>query len=127
MLEYTLEVTENQLKTLSLALDIFSRLESGQFERCFSVIPWKQKDKMAEANELLNRLQLLLTGMNRGNLGIGQVSEKAKVAYDLHQVVRHYIAWANEPRGGETVDFWNPLQMSHEPLAKIKLTSSNVK
>lgn len=118
--KYLLEATENQLQIISLALDIFSRLESGQFECCFDMIHWKYPENRAEVDALLKKCQLLLTGMNNGNLGIGNVSDKARIAYDLHTVIRHHFAWMHKPSGGLTVDFDKPMHYGSEPLAVVR-------
>ncbi len=118
--KYLLEATENQLKIVSLALDIFSRLESGQLNCCFDMIPWKHPENRIETRALLEKIQLLLTGMNNGNLGIGNVSDNARIAYDLHQVIRHYFAWKHKPVGGMTVDFDEPFHYGSDPLATVR-------
>lgn len=119
MAEYEILVNEQQLKTISLALDIFSRLEGGQLKRCFSMINWKNYDNLTSIQPMLEQIQLLLTGMTDGNLGIGNVSTQSQMAYDLHQVIRHYLAWKETPEGGIEVRFDRPLQFGDEPLAKI--------
>src|SRR5437879_842303 len=91
--KYRIEINEEQAKIISLALDIFSRMEAGRLEWIFSMISWKYYEKLQSAEPMLKELQLLLTGMQRGNLGIGNVSNSAKIAYDLHQVIRHRLAW----------------------------------
>lgn len=125
--KYNLEVSEEQVQTISLALDILSRLEGGQLERCFSMIPWKYQENQDEANALLEKLQMLLTGMPNGSLGIGNISDQAKCAFDLHHVIRHHLAWERNPAGGVTVDFHKPLHKAREPLAKISKLNTNKK
>lgn len=88
MTHYNLLINEKQVEVISLALDIFSRMESGQLEWCFSMIPWKQQENFKKIIPLLDELKKSLTGMEQGTLGIGHVSEDARIAYDIHQVLR---------------------------------------
>ena len=118
--KYRIEVNEEQAKIISLALDIFSRIEAGQLEWVFSMIPWKYRENLESAEPMLKELQLLLTGMQRGNLGIGNVSNSARIAFDLHQVIRHRLAWDKEPKGGMGVFFDPPMKWSDQPLAEIE-------
>ena len=118
--KYVIEVSEEQARIISLALDIYSRMEGGQLEWAFSMIQWKYPDNLEAADLLLKELQLLLTGKDRGNLGIGNVSNSARMAYDLHQVIRHRLSWDNEPSGGMAVHFNPPMQWGDQPLAKIE-------
>ncbi|MHB1949680.1 MAG: hypothetical protein ACYCQI_16400, partial [Gammaproteobacteria bacterium] len=72
------------------------------------------------AKPLLNELQQLLTGMRNGNLGIGNVSDSSKIAYDIHQVIRYQLAWDKEPCGDVGVSFDPPMKWGSQPLAKIE-------
>lgn len=119
MADYQLSVNEQQLKIISLALDIFARLESGQLDWCFSMIKWKHRENFTEVKPMLEQIQLLLTGMANGNLGIGNISAQSRAAYDIHQVIRHHLAWKYNPKGGETVSFYQPISYSEEPLPEI--------
>lgn len=118
--KYNITVTQEQAKLLSLVLDLYSRMESGQLDYVFSMIPWKHNEDLKSAKPLLKELQLLLTGIQNGNLGIGNVSNSAKMAYDLHQVIRHRLSWDENPNGGIQVNFDKPMKWSDEPLAKIE-------
>lgn len=123
--KYTIEVNEEQAKVISLALDIFSRMEGGQLEWVFSMIPWKYHEKLESVEPMLKELQLLLTGMQHGNLGIGNVSDSARIAFDLHQVIRHRLAWDREPQGRMSVSFDPPMKWGSQPLAKIEQLNKN--
>lgn len=100
MSKYSITVTKEQAKLISLVLDIYSRMESGQLKYVFSMVPWKHNENLKSVEPILKELQLLLTGIQNGNLGIGNVSNSAKMAYDLHQVIRHRLSWDENPSGG---------------------------
>ncbi len=123
--KYSIKVSLAQAELISLALDIYSRMESGQLEWIFSMISWKYYENLETAEPLIKDLKKLLTGMQKGNLGIGNVSEKAKMAFDLHQVIRHRLSWDENPDGGVAVHFNKPMQWSGEPLAKIDRLKNN--
>lgn len=125
LIKYTLEVNDEQAKVISLALDIFSRMEGGQLEWVFSMIPWKYYDKFESAKPMLRELQLLLTGMQNGNLGIGNVSDSARIAFDLHQIIRHRLAWDREPQGGISIFFDPPMKWGSQPLATMEQIHKN--
>jgi len=82
---------------------------------------WDKQENIREAENLLYEVKKLLTGLKHNvNPGITMVNNNAKIAYDLHQVIRHRLAWDENPEG----DFWNvffdtPMQVSDQPLAEI--------
>ncbi|SRR5579883_3416055 len=96
---------------------MYSRMESGQLQWVFSMISWRHHENLKNAEPLLNELQQLLTGMQKGNLGIGNVSNPAKMAYDLHQIIRYRLALDNKQGGNDSLN--SPMQWSDEPFAKI--------
>ena len=53
------------------------------------------------------------------------MTEEAKIAYDLHQVIRHQLAWDQKPEGDITVDFDTPVKFSRQALATISKESSD--
>lgn len=113
---YNIEVSEAQAKLISLALDMYSRMEGGQLQWVFSMISWKHYENLKNAEPLLNELQQLLTGMQKGNLGIGNVSNSARMAYDLHQIIRYRLALDDKQNSN---NLNSPMQWSDEPFAKI--------
>jgi len=124
-MKYKLVVNENQAKAISIALDFYSRISGGQFEEIVDHFDWKnlkEADESTKAWELFRDLKCMLTGLKRSqpNIGLGNISERGKIAYDLHQVIRHRLANDNsEGRDTLSVDFRTPTQQSAEPLAEI--------
>lgn len=128
-MKYTLHLNEEQARVLIKALDFYSRIGIGQFREIVSnfVFDWcsifKHKEgyykamKLAEAH--IDLAKKLLTKMpHNASLGISspETPETAKVAYDLQQVIRHKVAWTNNPEGGHTVDFHEPMKVSEQEL-----------
>lgn len=57
--------------------------------------------------------------MTNGYLGIGNVSEEARIAYDLHQVIRYVLHRKKLDEKHKTI-FDNPRQYSNEPWAVLE-------
>lgn len=122
-MEYQLEINENQAKIISSALDLYSRIAGGQFEEILKFYWHSDQEKISKAKEVLTDLKVLLTGIkpNQLNIGLHDICEDAKVAYDLHQVIRYKLAHDRPHNTGDilTVDFDTPRQISEEPMAEI--------
>lgn len=116
---YTLTANKNQFEVISLALNIFSRLQNGQLDWCFSMIPWKKAENLKEINPQLAEIKKLLIGMENGYLGIGNVSEEARIAHDIHKVI-FYILHAQYCGEKRQTIFDKPIQHSNEPLALLE-------
>jgi len=111
-------------------LDFYSRIGIGQFEEIVhgsfifdwgSPVSWN--NQYDQIRHLLDGVKFNLIGMPfNASLGIcgPDTPERAKIAYDIQQVVRHRLAWDREPKGGYTVDFDKPMQCSNLELPKIK-------
>lgn len=125
--KYNLSISTNQARTLCRALDLYSRIGMGQFteilftyERGGMLEPRYRE----EAVKLLDRLHYLITRLPPSayhGIHSNAIHDDLRVAFDLQQVIRHKIAWTEEPGGGATVDFREPMRTSTtEELAKIK-------
>lgn len=124
-MKYKLIVSEKQAKTISWALDFYSRTMGGQLEDILCRFHWRNlsDDKLDEARDILVNLKYMLTGLNpnQPNIGLHNISEEGRIAYDLHQVIRHQIAHDNpDDHHKYDVDFDTPMQFSSESLAKIE-------
>ena len=75
-----------------------------------------------EAEKILNKLKYLLTKIDdNGGLGIGNISEDARNAYDLYQVIRHQLVLEqDEPADRMTIDFDPAHQWGNQPFAEIR-------
>ena len=118
-------ISLDKCKFLILVLDLYSRIGIGQFEEILHVdnvrknIPNNERNKI---ESLLKGVKFLLTGCpTNGSLGIynPDVSQNAKIAHDIIQVVRYRISWDQNPKGGITVNFDEPLKCSELELPKI--------
>ena len=128
---YLLEISEKQAHVISKACEVLARLYMGQFgvvRDCFltRALSNEISDKDWEhLQDLLHTCETLATGLPRhGYFGIHSpaISDKARVSFDIHRVVRHRLAWDRQPTGGFGVDFDAPRATSelHPLLAVVK-------
>ena len=101
---YNLQISEIQARVLVQALDAYSRIYLGQFDTAildqFLFSPNVSGPQMDVARRLLDEVKKVITGFEGGaSYGIHstEVSDKARVAYDMQQVIRHQV-WKEEDR-----------------------------
>lgn len=123
---YTVELAEAHAEVLARALDLYSRVGTGQLEEVLAVFD-AGHELPAEARELarayIDSAKVSVGLPASGHRGIhGEATrDEFRVAYDLQQVVRHRLAWDRRPEGGFQVDFDEPTQTSAGvPLAAIR-------
>ena len=143
---YTLTVTAKQAAVISQACELLARLGLGQWPEFIRRMPG---DAFRHSVELEDELRPILAAwfarhpigkdkvvINgwRSSLGIGSqhVSSEAHVAFDLHQVIRHRLAWDQTVADGITdgqtrdwsrmmaVNYDNAMRCGLEPLAKME-------
>ncbi len=123
---YVLKVTEEQAKVISDALEFYARIGIGQLDQILWHPAWrmagmtKESDvDRIETDELLRHSRRALT-RDKPALGISAADTDSKRSYDIHQVIRHRISWDNNPEGGLTVDFQEPLNVSGNKFPEFK-------
>ena len=113
-MRYQLKITEKQAEALKEACEFISRIRVGQFGEIHGVC-FPEVYRTPEVEQVLADLDLIFPSQGK--------TEKADIAWDLYQVIRHRLTWDKDPDGKDRswrVDYDEPLQMSPEPLAKIK-------
>lgn len=116
MTKYNLIIDQKQADVIITALDFFSRVLCGQLEEIRWVLLKNAGPNSADyeavevALDVLKREFFDLQGAS--HMGIYNSPERAKVAYDLVQVIRHRVSWDETPSGGITVNFDEPLKVS---------------
>lgn len=85
---------------------------------------WKPGGSIEAVHKHLDALRLIKNGSLNSDPGINSdaIDDDYRVLYDLHQVVRHRLAWDENPgpQGLRGVSHDTPRQLSkNEPLAKI--------
>lgn len=139
---YTITLTDAQARVLAQATEILARLGIGQFRDALERLPKHEVAPEGWYNDLNAIGKLLATYMinnvdgYRSSLGIHDknVSETSRIAWDLHQVLRHRLAWEHAVEVGvvESIDsprkwpemiqvnYDEPLKASEHPLAVMK-------
>lgn len=120
---YVLELSERQAQVLSQAAELYARLGMGQFDKLDRFF-WKPQKSLDQARTYLDALRMIKNGSVNAHpsLRSAEVDDDYRVLYDLHQVIRHRLAWDREPQpqGLRGVSYDDPYQMSKdEPLARI--------
>ena len=124
---YRLTISRHQAHVINSALDLYARLHMGQVDELAYLYRAlaNKRGLSAEATDAIDVhctiLSRLVGPASGGYYGIAHqlVSDTARVATDIKQVVRHRLAWDREPSGGMTVDFDQPHAYGNEPLPTI--------
>lgn len=122
---YQLNIDEDQAHVLIRALDVFSRIGLGQFEEVLDVYDRPCRLDLEQREEIragLKAAKLAAGHPSNGSYGIHNESVRGEFrdAFDLQQVIRHRIAWDNNPKGGIQVHFDEPRRIGDLPMATIR-------
>lgn len=118
-----LELTDEQLAVVSKACELMSRIYMGQLEEIAWLFGDLPEASYQELTETLKSLNYLITNLpSQAHFGIRdeRVPDAGRCAYDIHQVIRHYLIWKQQPSGGVGVNFNPPIQYGKEALPKIE-------
>ena len=113
--KYTIEVTEKQAYVMRDALEVLSRLQIGQVWAATDNLP-SDSNKVRDW-DMQKALEAAYAPFEPASHKHNDASE---IAWDLYTVIRHHLAWDNNPQGGIGVSFDSPMQHGSEPLADIK-------
>lgn len=133
---YTITITEKQAATLRDACELMARLGAGQLKFALDYLPLETFRPIGfndACDRAIRALQPFLTRQDDANTSPyrKRQHETGQTAWDLHQVIRHRLAWDSaiergvikrgEPRKVEMfgVHYDNPLRLGVEPLAQI--------
>ena len=98
--KYNISLNHQQLRVIERALDLYSRVGIGQFEIVAEAIFCLLTDRMKDKNnweitqKFLDSMKVCLGFPVNGSLGITceEVSDDAKIAYDMEKVIQKKIA-----------------------------------
>jgi hypothetical protein len=137
---FTLTVDREQAKLISAALELHSRLQTGQFDYMAEALREAFKMRGADANVQRTALgyslkllaaDLYLQGDLLFDVTDRAIPDSARVAYDLLQVIEHTLAMAALPPGAPIPKsrwvYDSPRQTSHAkvPLATMEKTEKD--
>jgi hypothetical protein len=123
MRKHILEMDEEQAIIIEWALDLFSRVHMGQWAE---LATWANvsPDEVVECGEVLDETAVAFGVRPERNSFYGitsnEIHDRARVAWDIQQVVRHCVAWERNPEGGFTVEFDSPLCVSGKQLPEMR-------
>lgn len=122
---YTLTLTEGQARILRDACELLARVHMGQFRHVVDEVVLHRENwhALKPAHEIADQLERVL--FPRG-IKSADIQDRSRVAWDLYQIVREAIAWANVPPGAPRpsmqVQYDRPMHTSKtEPLAKCEV------
>jgi len=128
MTKYHVELTEAQVRVLIDATEFYTRVAAGQFDvirTMFRSPPGLKHFDSRSADALLDGAKKVLLDLPpNGSVGIAQMPDKYRTAYDLNRIFSHRLAWDNHPQGNPMhVDFDEPMHIGTEPMASIQTVS----
>lgn len=135
MKKYRLDLTDEQAKTTSYALELYSRLRMGQWAELIDLcLDFKDDDYahkkfdvlIPELMRLRKEVYPELSPNWGHSYGVGKF-EDADLAWEIHEVLRNKIAWTEHPEGGNGVDFGKPMSFRGNELAECSLIDNNEK
>lgn len=117
---YALTVSESQLDVLASALDLYTRVHTGQWAE----VAWTAQAP-CECGDALDALARTFYTHLPANacypIRSVAVDNRARVAYDLHAVIRYHLANESDPEGKHwSVYRAQPLLTSGEEPATIE-------
>jgi hypothetical protein len=127
---YRLTLTKKQAYVIQSALESYYRMAIGQFKTSIEEV-WMSKifgtenfDSRRLEDICFDLLRLFLgEDVTRGtsySISSTEVPDNARIAVDIHQVLRHRLSYDRHPQGGITVNFNEPFAYSGEPLPVIE-------
>lgn len=130
---YTIEVNPEQAKVIMHSLDIFERIHMRQLTEVAEVLRFSKGIDTKDIATLRNILDfvarpLVIPDGSHGHYGITsrEISNDARVAWDIHQWLRYKMAWTENPKGGDGVSFYSPMKTSDQPPPQVSVKQTKV-
>ena len=126
-----IEATERQAKLMMFALDLVSRIGTGQLKEIDNALSTMDINGAEGTDEekkvVMSQLKkLYFPDLDEGaSYGIfsRHVPDESKVSWDMIQSIRHAMAWHQNPEGGYKVNFDTPIPSTNtEPLLQVRIT-----
>lgn len=138
-MRYILDLSEKQAEVVATATELLARVFMGQMDSVSRALVGAMMRRgelddgdgsrlrdVENMRALLEKAQCIYT-QRPANASFGilqyEVPDQARMAYDIHQVVRHRIAWNKHPDGGIQVWFDTPRKTSNEVDVMPSITS----
>ena len=127
--KYILTLTEDQEAVVEKACEFYARVLNGQFDEiAFETLMRRiSEDNYCNLREqmeqhLLRARECAFPELGRyagHHHGVGR-DETSDRAWNIYQVLRHTRSWHKEPKGGYSVDFDPPMDVSGVGLPKCE-------
>lgn len=125
---YVLTLTPEQEYIVEQALELLARLHIGQFESIAELLCDPRDKDYCKRRDLARDLFRLaaIVVFGRSAYNYPDVKEKSKEheqAWTIYSVLRYTRSWHENPRGGITVNYDEPLNLAGEPMPKCKVVT----
>jgi hypothetical protein len=128
---YQVKLTKDQLQTIQEATNLLLRVQLGQWDEIFRHLPLEDTydfDSLyALKRSFANKLSLFMKDNVDGifsSFGVGhsELPKTNSIALDIHNTIRHKLAWENEHHSINLmeVQYDNPMNYSDQPLPVIE-------
>lgn len=128
--KYVLTLDEEQANVLSMACELLSRIHMGQLKSVADCFMAMDCCRWTEIRDKLEEIEPLITGRKNCFFGIHskEIPNRARIAWDLYQVLRHRVSHDRADREGipndfshrMTVNYDEPMVSSGKPLSEMK-------
>lgn len=124
MRKYKIEVNEEQAKAISIACEIGARIGMYQLHDICRLLPYISDEDKQKQEEIYKKFWDMYLKYSR-EMNNYQKPEISNILWDIYQVIRHRIAWDNEPDSSpiKGVCFDKPFKTSECDLATIDVIS----
>ena len=125
---YVLTLTPEQEYIVEQALELLARLHIGQLERIAELLcDPRDKDYCKRrdlARDLLRLAAIVVFGRSAYNYpDVKERSQEHEQAWTIYSVLRYTRSWHENPKGGITVNYDEPLNLAGGPMPKCKVAT----
>ena len=123
---YVLTLTPEQEYIVEQALELLARLHIGQFERIAELLCDPRDTDYCKRRDLACDLLRLAAIVVFGRSPINYPDVKGKsteheLAWTIYSVLRYTRSWHENPEGGITVNYDEPLNLAGGPMPKCEI------
>lgn len=119
-----IEITKEQAKVISQACELMARLHMGQVDEIIDLQAHKRLNVIGLHRMLKEVKQALFPELKAPNayhsLTSKEIPDAARIAYDIHQVIRRHLAGERPKNSFPYIVYDDPLKTGNEPLIKIE-------
>ena len=110
-------LTDKQMELISFSCDIISRLLMGQVDEINRL--YNMKVPRHFLKEVKKYAFPELSDYSYYGIASDKIDNRSAILYDVHQVMRHYLAWKDEDNTPETRDWVRQLSLVYDEPDKL--------